>query len=81
MATKQIGRVAPVAKTVSVSGTIGKNASYVLDSSGIMTITIDLNQEQGPSASGKTTIIATSSGNKAIDGSNGAVIGLNVYRK
>lgn len=46
----------------------------------ILTITVDLSKEQGRSASGKTMIIATTSGNKAIDGTD-AVIGLNIYRK
>lgn len=46
----------------------------------ILTITVDLSKEQGRSASGKTMIIATSSGNKPIEGTD-ATIGLNVYRK
>ncbi len=45
-----------------------------------LTITVDLSKENGPSRSGKTMIIATSSGNQKIDGTD-AVIGLNVYRK
>ena len=45
-----------------------------------LTITVDLSKEHGPSRSGKTMIIATSSGNQKIDGTD-AVIGLNVYRK
>ncbi len=42
---------------------------------------IDLTRELGPSKSGKTTIIATTAGNKEIPGADGAVIGLNVYRR
>jgi len=49
-------------------------------SGNILTITVDLSTSQGPSKSGKTIIIATSSGNKPIEGTD-AVIGLNVYRK
>lgn len=49
-------------------------------SGNILTITVDLSKSQGPSKSGKTIIIATSSGNKPVDGTD-AVIGLNVYRK
>jgi hypothetical protein len=62
-------------------GRIGKNAAYTVSDKGVLTVTVDLNVEQGPSASGKTMIIGTSSGNQQIDGGNGAVIGLNVYRK
>jgi len=45
-----------------------------------LTITVDLSKEQGRSASGKTMIIATTSGNKPVPDSD-ATIGLNVYRK
>ncbi len=44
-----------------------------------MTIVVDLSKTVGPSKSGKTTIVATTSGNAAIEG--GVIIGLNVYRK
>ena len=47
----------------------------------ILTIEVDLSKDFGPSSSGKTTIIASSEGNQAIDGGNGAVVGLNIYRK
>ena len=46
----------------------------------ILTITVDLTKELGRSKSGKTMIIATSSGNKPIDGTD-AIIGLNIYKK
>jgi hypothetical protein len=47
----------------------------------ILTIVIDLNKTQGASKSGKSQIIATTGGNLKIPGStNGAVLGLNVYR-
>jgi len=46
----------------------------------ILTITVDLSKELGRSKSGKTMIIATSSGNKPIEGTP-AIIGLNIYRK
>lgn len=46
----------------------------------ILTITVDLSKEFGPSKSGKTIIIASTEGNQKIDG-NSAVIGLNIYRK
>ena len=46
----------------------------------ILTVTVDLSKEQGRSASGKTIIIGTTSGNKPVPDSD-AIIGLNVYRK
>ncbi len=46
----------------------------------ILTITVDLSKTNGPSKSGKTMIIATSSGNQKIEGTD-AIIGLNVYTK
>lgn len=45
-----------------------------------LTITVDLTQDHGPSASGKTIRIATSNGNQKIEGTD-AIIGLNIYRK
>ena len=46
----------------------------------MLTITVDLSKEFGPSASGKTTIIASTEGNVTISGREEKV-GLNVYRK
>lgn len=62
-------------------GSLGKNVDYTLTADGILTMTVDLNGDHGPSASGKTIVIATSSGNKEIAGGSGAVIGFNAYRK
>jgi hypothetical protein len=45
----------------------------------VLTIVVDLAKTFGPSASGKTTIVASTEGNQQVDG--GAVVGLNVYRK
>lgn len=47
----------------------------------ILTVTVDLSKEYGPSASGKTIIIASSEGNKSVPGYEAIKIGLNVYRK
>jgi len=47
----------------------------------ILTIKIDLSKEFGPSASGKTIIIASTEGNVSIEGSEDKKIGLNVYKK
>ena len=41
---------------------------------------IDLSKRLGPSASGKTVIVATTSGNKQIEGSD-VILGLNAYVK
>jgi len=46
----------------------------------ILTIKVDLTKEFGPSASGKTTIIASTEGNVPILDRDEKV-GLNVYRK
>jgi hypothetical protein len=70
-----------VKKWKSSEGKVGRNATYTIDEKGVMTLKIDLNIRLGPSASGKTTIIATSEGNHTVEGGEGAVIGLNVYTK
>ena len=46
----------------------------------ILTITVDLTKQFGPSASGKTIIIASTEGNATIPDREEKV-GLNVYRK
>ena len=46
----------------------------------ILTITIDLSKEFGPSSSGKTTIVASTEGNVTLP-EREEKIGLNVYRK
>ncbi len=46
----------------------------------IMTIKVDLGKEFGPSASGKTIIIASTEGNVTVPDRD-EKIGLNVYRK
>lgn len=57
-----------------------KNVDLTLDGS-ILTIKVDLSKEFGPSTSGKTTIIASTEGNKAVPGKEDVKIGLNVYKK
>lgn len=47
----------------------------------ILKVEVDLSKEFGPSASGKTIIIATTEGNISIPGAEEKKIGLNVYRK
>ena len=47
-----------------------------------LVITVDLSQDNGPSASGKTTIIAsTGPGIKVATPGGDVTVGLNVYRK
>ena len=61
---------------------MGKGIKYQIDANGMMTIIIDTNVEFGKSASGKSTIIASSSGNQPVQTPNGqAFLGLNLYRK
>jgi hypothetical protein len=47
----------------------------------ILTIKVDLTKDFGPSASGKTIIIASSEGNQSIPGKETLKIGLNIYKK
>lgn len=47
----------------------------------ILTMTVDLSQEFGLSASGKSKIIASTEGNIEIPGKEEVKIGLNIYRK
>ena len=62
--------------------TIGKGVEYTLDESGILTIKINTKENFGLSSTGKSTIIASSSGNKQIDlGTETAFLGLNLYKK
>ena len=56
-----------------------KNVQMTLEGT-ILTITVDLSKEFGPSASGKTIIIASTEGNAPIPDREEKV-GLNVYRK
>ena len=48
---------------------------------GTLLIKVDLTKELGPSASGKSVIIATTEGNMDVPGASQVKIGLNVYRK
>jgi len=56
--------------------TLGKNIEYDLDGS-TLTLRIDLSKDFGPSASGKTVIIASSEGNKDV---GDVKVGLNIYK-
>lgn len=56
-----------------------KNVDMKLDGN-ILTITVDLSKEFGPSASGKTTIVASTEGNVSVLDRE-EKIGLNIYKK
>jgi len=59
-----------------------KNIKTNVDDNGILTITIDLKQEFGPSKSGKTITIASTMGNKPVSRAYPDVrVGVNVYKK
>ena len=47
----------------------------------ILIVKVDLTKEFGPSASGKTIIIASTEGNISIPDKENIKIGLNVYKK
>jgi hypothetical protein len=67
------------AKPLREKGGVMKNVEMTVEGT-VLTIKVDLSKEFGPSASGKTTIIASSEGNVTIPGREEKV-GLNVYRK
>ena len=47
----------------------------------MLVLSVDMSKRFGKSASGKTTIIATTQGNQSVPGHDGASFGLNVYTK
>ncbi|MFH1008566.1 MAG: hypothetical protein V1800_13875 [Candidatus Latescibacterota bacterium] len=57
-----------------------KNVEMNLDGD-ILTITVDLSKEFGPSSSGKTIIIASTEGNVSVPGAEDKKVGLNIYRR
>jgi len=56
-----------------------KNVEMSLEGN-ILTITVDLSKEFGPSASGNAIIIASTEGNVSIPDHEATKVGLNVYR-
>jgi hypothetical protein len=46
-----------------------------------LVITVDLAKKHGLSSSGKSEIIASTEGNMEVPNSDGAIIGLNIYKK
>ena len=62
--------------------TMGKGSSlHVYEEGELLYIVVDTSKELGPSASGKTTLIASSGGNATLDLANGRQVklGLNLY--
>jgi hypothetical protein len=58
-----------------------KNVKMSVDGN-ILTITVDLSQDNGPSSSGKTIMIGSSMGNKPVSRAFPDVrVGVNVYKK
>ncbi len=57
-----------------------KNVEMTVEGN-ILTIKVDLNQDFGPSSSGKTIIIASTEGNVSVPDNEEKKIGLNVYKK
>ncbi len=56
-----------------------QNVTFEVQGDQLM-IVVDLSQEVGESASGKSVIIATTGGNVAVPGCEDIKVGLNVYR-
>lgn len=81
MRATRLSSVTTSAAAKTTAKTIGKNIECSVDANGIMTLRIDTKARLGDSASGKTTIVATTSGNLAVDGTEGVIIGLNAYVK
>jgi hypothetical protein len=46
----------------------------------MLVIEVDLSQEHGESASGKSVIVASTQGNVPVPGDSGVMVGINVYR-
>ena len=58
-----------------------ENIKIDLGPDGIATITIDLNYRGERSKSGKTIRVASTEGNKKIEGAEDVILGLNAYTK
>jgi hypothetical protein len=59
---------------------MAKNCDMAVEGN-TLTIKVDLSKDFGPSASGKTTIIASTEGNISIPGREEIKIGLNIYKR
>jgi len=59
---------------------VGENVEFSI-SSGILTITVDLKKKGRPSASGKTTVVASTLGNVELPCKGSIKMGINIYKK
>lgn len=57
-----------------------QNLTITTNKDGTVTITFDPKKSLGPSKSGKTTMIATTSGAAALPGDTDVKININIYR-
>lgn len=57
----------------------GTNNVHMDVSGDVLTITIDLSRDLGPSASGKSHVVGSTRGNVTLE--NGVSVGVNAYRK
>lgn len=58
-----------------------KNLKIEVKGNSIVITIADYTKDFGLSGSGKSKIVATTSGNVPVEGTNGIVIGINAYRK
>jgi len=75
---EDLKKLGQVAATGSKPARAANGNMVIAQEGSILTITIDTAQELGPSGSGKSVLIATTSGNIALAG--GLKLGLNLYR-
>jgi hypothetical protein len=71
--------MAKTATSKSSDVEIGRNVTYSVNGN-ILTVTMDMSAKAEESASGKTLIVATTSGNKLLPNTNGFILGINAYR-
>lgn len=59
---------------------VGRNVEVSNGTGSIVTLTIDMAQDFGPSKSGKTIIVASTGGSVEIPGHPGVKLGLNIFK-
>lgn len=65
-----------------ITAEVGQNVALNVSADRtILTITIDLTQDFGPSSSGKSNIVASTKGNIEVPGKTDFRLGLNLFRK
>lgn len=67
------------AKEVVIGAMIGIKSATLADN-GELTVVIDTKADNGDSASGKSTTIATTKGNKPVPGTENVILSINCYR-